>query len=259
MATDISPELYEKITKRFDELRLSDKTCEAMRQRFQAGAATYREGGKYAERVGRHLSRALQEVLTEDVLPNGTLYFNIAENTLGKALYMDAELISQAAEQIQTGINASAGIRLKPVKVKPDAERIRGLVDAAASVETFEESAKFLGEPVVNFTQHIMDSHVKANAEFQSKAGLNVRVEREYDGVGLHDGTDVCEFCTRRAGSWTYDKAMSVGAFERHENCGCTIDYVTKKGVVQRQTNWRNNEWQDRIDREQELLSRRRQ
>lgn len=258
MAADISPELYEKIVTRFDEMRLSDKTCEEMRKRFRSGSATYREGGKYAERVGKHLSKALEEVLTEDVLPNGTLYYNIAENTLGKALYMDAELIEETAQQIQAGINAKAGIQLKPVKVTPDADRIHGLVNAAANAGTYEEAAKMLGEPVVNFTRAAMDSHVKANAEFQTKAGLDVRVEREYDGVGLHDGTDTCDWCLQRAGSWTYDKAKSVGAFERHEGCGCTIDYIVKKGTIRRQTNWKNNEWEERIQKEQEILSRRR-
>ena len=258
MAADISPELYEKIVTRFDELRYADKTCEAMRKKFQSGAATYREGGKYAERVGKHLSQALEEVLTEDVLPNGTLYYNIAENTLGKALYMDAELINETAQQIQTGINEKAGIRLKPVRVSPDEERIHGLVNAAANAGSIEEATVMLGEPVINFTRSVMDSNIKANAEFQTKAGLDVRVEREYDDVGLHNGTDVCEWCERRAGTWTYDKAMSVGAFERHENCGCTIDYVVKKGAVYRQTNWKNNEWEERIQKEQEILSRRR-
>ena len=245
MAADISPELYRKIIKRFDELRLADKQCESLRELFRSGAATYREGGKYAERVGKHLSQALRETLTEEALPNGKLYYNIAQNTLGKALYLDADLIDQTAKQIQTGINKKAGIGLKPANVPVDKERINGLVNAAANAKTFEETVSALGSPVVFFSQNVMDSNIRANAELQTKAGLSVRVEREYDDVGLHDGTDICEFCKKREGTWTFEQAMRVGAFERHENCGCTIDYTTRKGRKQRQTDWKQNKWKN--------------
>lgn len=227
MAADITPELYKKIQDAFDELRLADKAAEDLRSRIQQGSATYKEAYKYASRCGELLSEVLKQQLTEDVLPNGTLYYNIAERTLGTALYYNSQLISEACEQVQNAINQAAGVNLKAVSVPADKDLINMVVNMAAHSDDYQE---VLGEPVVNVSRKVVDNNLKANAKFQNKVGLDVRVEREYDGVGLHDGRDTCTWCLDRAGSWTYDKAIANGVFERHEGCGCIIDYRTQKG-----------------------------
>jgi len=250
--TDVAPELFESIVNTFNQLCSGDRILADLRQQIQNGTATYRQAYQYAERCGMHLSGVLHAVLKEDNLPNGTLYYNIAEKTLGQALHMNAEQILNMVRQIQETINEKAGVKLKPVEVPVNEDRIHEIVSAAANAETYEKAAVQFDEPVTTESRRAVDDSLKANARFHDKAGLEVRVEREYDGVGLHDGTDACEWCLERAGSFTYDKAMAVGAFERHEGCGCIIDYTSKKGVTTRSTG-RNSGWEEQKAKENRI------
>lgn len=83
----------------------------------------------------------------------------------------------------------------------------------------------------------VSDDYLKENAEFHEKSGLSIKVKREYDGVGLHNGKDDCQFCRQRCGEWdNYRDAYDAEAFVRHPGCGCEIEYVTAKGEKVRQT-----------------------
>ena len=65
-----------------------------------------------ADEIGTALEYAVKSVLSEDTLPNGTLYYNIlktlSEETLGDAY----DLGEQAAKDVQKAINTSYGIGL---------------------------------------------------------------------------------------------------------------------------------------------------
>lgn len=89
-----------------------------------------------------------------------------------------------------------------------------------------------------------LDDADKKNVSDAASAGLETRVIRKYDDVGLHGGKDDCEFCKSREGEWSYRDAISHGVFQRHPGCECTIDYVTAKGS-QRQVDWKNNKWEN--------------
>lgn len=83
----------------------------------------------------------------------------------------------------------------------------------------------------------VHDDSLKENAENASGVGLEVRVSREYDGVGVHNGKDVCLWCLSRCGeNMTLQEAYWKGSFQRHEGCGCLIEYVSKRGVKTYQT-----------------------
>lgn len=105
------------------------------------------------------------------------------------------------------------------------------------------------------FARKAMDDSLKHNAENASGAGLEVRVTRIYDGVGLSNGRR-CEWCLERCGEdMPYQEAYQKGAFERHEGCGCIIEYVSKKGEKTYQTgksspdNWLSEkEFQKRVN-----------
>ena len=81
------------------------------------------------------------------------------------------------------------------------------------------------------------DESLKSNAENASNAGLEVRVTRIYDGVGLHNGKEKCQWCIDRCGeNMTLQEAYEKGAFQRHEGCGCIVEYTSNKGVRTIQT-----------------------
>ena len=242
MAVDIAPELYEQIQMIFSR-KMSAARAGAHKALFDTvenGRPTYPQAQRYARVSGQYLSESLLEVLTPESLPNGHLYYNIAQKTLGQALEDEYGLVSDAAYRAQQAVNDAAGIGIKPIKPEFNRNRADGLIDLLSGAEVISDESWVLGEPVVNFSQNIVDESIKKNAGFQEQAGLDVRVIRKYDGVGLHDRDTPCQWCLSRAGSFSYDEAMSLGVFQRHEGCGCTIEYTSKKGVTTRSTSRRS-------------------
>lgn len=76
------------------------------------------------------------------------------------------------------------------------------------------------------------DESIKENASAAERAGLEVRVTRIYDGVGLSGGRE-CQWCISRCGKdMTLDEAYEKGAFQRHPGCGCEIEYTSAKGIT---------------------------
>lgn len=238
--TDIAPGLYEKIMeafqKRYSKATIFGEPIQNIEATLRTREALFRDADIYAVEVGTMLSEAMKEVLVLDELPNKTLYYNIAEKTIGKSLQESYRLVSSVAGVIQEEINGRAGIGMKPVKPEMNMAAIEKIIDRAAHADTQEKLDSALTEPVNTYPRTVVDDTIKANAKVQSEAGLEVKVERKYDGVGVHNRKDPCEWCLARQGSWTYPDAMEAGVFERHDGCGCIIDYTSKKGERSRST-----------------------
>ena len=224
--TDVAPILHEAIKKAFDAGIKNDKTVTKLMAKLKDGTATYRDVAKYADKVGGYTSKALQGALTASALPDGHLYYNIATRTVQPALENAQDLIDEMSKVAQTNANAKAKIGIRPIMPEHN-DRIAGLIDAMTEAEEFDET--LLDEPVKNLARARVDDFQKANADFHKKAGLETVVIREYDGRGLHNGTEACEWCLAREGEWSYDDAIANGVFERHDGCGCTIEVVTRK------------------------------
>jgi len=258
---DIAPELYEKIKESFDrkyaQAQLFGGSMSEMVVKINNGTATFQDANIYASMVGGFMADAMKENLILDELPGKRLYSNIARKTIGEGLKDTYGIVSAAAKVAQAEHNAAAKIGLKPVQPKLETKRVDNIVNKAAASKTQQELNAMLETAVPTFARQVVDDTQKANARQHNRAGLEVKVEREYDGVGLHGGTDVCDWCLQRAGTWTYDKAMANGVFERHEGCGCIITYTSAKGKVTVSTG-KNSGWVDRdkwIAEEQRILS----
>lgn len=101
-----------------------------------------------------------------------------------------------------------------------------------------------LANIVGTISRKVHDDSQKKNAGNASEAGLEVRVSRTYDDVGLSGRRD-CQFCLdRECTNVTLDEAYEIGAFQRHPGCGCEITYTTEKGTKV-QTDWHSNTWDD--------------
>ena len=68
-------------------------------------------------------------VLSEDALPNGKLYWNIAQRTIIPLLKEAYVMVMEAAEAVQKREDADLGINIKPIRPDFPEERIRGLID----------------------------------------------------------------------------------------------------------------------------------
>ena len=91
-----------------------------------------------------------------------------------------------------------------------------------------------MAEPIVNFSQSIVDETIKANAEFQAKAGLRPKIIRREAG-------NCCDWCKGLVGTYTYPD-VPEDVYKRHRYCRCTVDYYPRDGKKQ---NIHTKEWID--------------
>lgn len=220
---DVAPELLEKVKKDFDAKMAADEKVKAIQKRIAQGTATSEDISLYSMQVGDHAAEALQANLTAGTLPNGNLYYNIADRVVMPQLIDNYNLVEDIAEQIQMQLNEAAGIGLQPTRVGINQGRTSGIIDALTkNPEDGIDAVKWLlNEPIKNYTQSVADEFIKENAKAQANAGLSARVERRVYG-------GCCDWCRGLAG--VYDYGTEPGDFYRkHEECRCIILFNPSK------------------------------
>ena len=225
---DIVPGLLEKIQSQFNERTYnSDKLKKALKL-MKVKKATYLDVNDFAVEVGEILADVLGQNITASVLPNGNMYFNIADRLLNPTMQKNFELITGFAGDVQTDLNRAAGLNLKAQIPGISQDRIDGIVNRISSDPDFEKVKWLLDEPIVNFSQSIVDDAIRANASFHAKAGLSPKITRRVSGRA-------CDWCQKLAGTYDYgDEPKDV--YRRHERCRCTVDYNPGEG--KRQNVW---------------------
>lgn len=240
---DIVPELLEKLQKEFQKAYESSRKLGKLMQQIQNGSASYAEANDFAIETGELLAEVFRTNLSSDVLPDGRMYYNIAKRILEPMLEDNYHLAADVAVQVQQAMNSAAGIGLKAVYPEMNADRIRGIIDIVSGKESFDDIAYMLSEPVVNFTQSVVDDTVKANVDFQGKSGLKPRVVRRVAG-------NCCDWCAALAGTYTYPD-VPRDVYRRHKYCRCTVTFDQGSGKVQDiwSKKWRDPEEDDKIEK----------
>lgn len=231
--TDVVPELLADIESAFNAQTMADRRLATVSKRIRDGTATQIDGHAYAERLGKDASRALQEVLTAERLPDGKLYYNIATRTVIPTLENNQRLINEAATQIQKGIDAKQGLRIGSISPKFPTERINGLIDkmTADDIE-LDEALRWIGEPIVNNSEAFMDDFVRENVEFRYNAGLKATITRVAD-------SKCCDWCSSLEGTFDYGSAPE-DIYRRHEFCRCSVTYQSERTS---QNVWSKRSW----------------
>jgi hypothetical protein len=232
MDKDIVPKLLETIEKEFDEKTFNSPKIKKALQSLKNNKATYLDANEFAIEVGEILSDVLTKNITVKILPDGKMYYNIADRILNPTMSKNYSLISDFAVDIQTELNHQAGLRIKGQKAKLNQSRIDGIIERLAEADNFDDIKWILGEPMVNFSQSIVDDTVKENVEFQAKAGLNPKIIRKPD-------SKPCKWCKSLVGEYNYQDAPP-DVYKRHENCKCTVEY--KPDNIKSQNVW-NKTW----------------
>lgn len=232
---DITPGLLQKIQKDFQSEFDKSKTISELYKKVRDGTVTYSEANKFSIKVGEILSGAFKNNISSDILPNGRMYYNIAKGILEPTLTRNHELITDVTSRIQTALNKSANIGIKAITPEINQSRIDGLIDKVSDAEVYDDVAWVLDEPIVNFSQSIVDDTVKANAEFQHKSGLSPQIVRTSSGK-------CCEWCSRLVGTYEYGDVRDTGndVFRRHSNCRCEVTFHNGK---KRQDVWSKQKW----------------
>lgn len=242
MVKDIVPELLDLIEKEFDEKTYNSEALKKAIQALNDKKATYKDAHEFAIEVGEILSEVLNKNITAEILPDGRMYFNIANRILNPTMSKNYELVSSYAADVQTTLNRNAGLRIKGQKSELNQSKIDGIIERLSTAEKFEEIKWILDEPIKNFSQSIVDDTAKVNMKFQARAGLEPKIRRVVVG-------DCCDWCRRLAGTYEYGKEPE-DIYRRHRYCRCRVEYYPGDGRVQdsRTKEWRDPEREAKIE-----------
>lgn len=225
---DVAPKLFDKIQKEFERNYLKNKKIDELKKKLVEGVASYKDGHAFAIEVGTILVSAFEKNLSSEVLPNGRLYYNIADRIIRPMLKQDFDLIAEYSTKMQAILNKKAKIGIKAIKPEMNEDKVQGIIDITSGKMYFDDIAYMLGEPIINFSQAIIDDTVKANADFQYKAGLSPKIRRISTGK-------CCEWCDELAGIYDYEEVSDTGnnVFRRHRSCRCLVEYDPGDGKRQ--------------------------
>lgn len=227
---DIAPELLEKVQQSFEA------ETAGLRDEIANGVKSYEEAYAYAIQVGEALSKSFGVNITAEILPDGMMYYNIADKVVRPMLQAEYELTSAAAVQAQRSANQAAGIGIKPLTADFDEDRAQGIIDRVSS-QPFEEVSWLLNEPVKSFSKNVVDQTLEKNVEFQGKSGLSPKIRRTANG-------ETCEWCQAVAGTYEYPN-VPKDVYRRHANCDCVVEYIDGgKHPGMKQNVW-TKKWED--------------
>lgn len=187
------------------------------------GRASLNDVSELSTQLGTALSRLISVNVTPDKLPDGKLYYNIANTFLTGSLHDNFDIINVTAQAVQESIDSKNGVRIEPQKADFPAERVHSIVNAVSD-ETADWSTiqRRMDSPVRNVTESFYNDYVEANAEFRSDAGLKSYIIRETDG-------NCCTWCSSLAGQYEYPNGVSPDVYARHDNCTCTVTFISDK------------------------------
>lgn len=125
---DIVPELIESIRNDFETNKKQIKKKER---------STFKDVHDYATKLGEALSASFQKNITEKVLPEGVMYFNIAERAIRPFLEEIYKEVLQEAATVQKKLNSKVGIGMTPIIPEIDEDRIKGIIDKLSNGELY--------------------------------------------------------------------------------------------------------------------------
>lgn len=225
MENDVLPSILQEVQERFERDFGKSEIVKNAFAALKAKKATYKTANEFAIEIGDILSKALGASLSTDKLPDGKMYYNIAQRLLTDVLGRNYELVSGYTSDVQKNLNQEAKIGLKVQVPELNLDRIAGIVNRFSSEENFEDVSWLLGEPIVNFTQSIIDDSIKKNAEFHHQSGLQPEIIRK---SYFH----CCEWCQEVQGNYKYPR-VPKDVYRRHQHCRCIVDYDPKSGKTQ--------------------------
>lgn len=219
---DIAPYLLEEIQKEFDSLYRKNKKIQKLLEIINSGRGTYEEANEYAIEVGEILAKCYADSITEEILPDGKMYYNIAKRLIEPTMQNNFDLISDVATEVQSTLNRAAAIGLKVAEPEMNFFKTESIINKLTS-DQFSKVAFILQEPIVHFSQSIVDDTIKENAELHSKSGLHPKITRKVRG-------GCCKWCMNLAGTYEYPDDVPDDVYRRHDHCRCEVLYDPGEG-----------------------------
>lgn len=236
---DISPELLEKLQEEFKKKFNSNKNIKKLNELILSKKVTFTEANEFAFELGNILAEVFKSNLSSEILPDGRMYFNIAKKVIEPQIYQNYELISAYSSDVQNMLNKNSGLGIKAIRPPVNQDRIDGIIKRVSDEEEFDKIKWILNEPIKNFSQSVVDETIKANAEFQYKAGLKPKIIRKEFGK-------CCEWCREVVGTYEYPK-VPKDVYKRHRYCRCSVEYIE---AGKSQNVWTKNIYQGKTEEE---------
>jgi hypothetical protein len=134
---DIVPELQKSILADFQSQVEEDYKI----QRILSGEdekATFADVSKLSARLGEYAADSLKRNLTDETLPDGVLYWNIAKRTIVPLMQEVQKIALDMAEAVQTREDKKAGIGIKPIRPEFNEERIEAVINRVIFMSQME-------------------------------------------------------------------------------------------------------------------------
>lgn len=129
MNNDVVPSLIEKVFNAYNESIANSSQIKAFYELLDKNKATMQDVQKYSKLLGVLASKAILKTITKDELPNGILYWNIAERVLTPLFEDIHKKVAESYAIVQKRMDKKIGINLKPIEAPFPNERIRDLID----------------------------------------------------------------------------------------------------------------------------------
>lgn len=135
---DIVPKLQKSVLSDFYSMVEEDNKMQAILT-GKDKRATLTQVSKHAERLGEYAVRSLEKNLTDETLPDGTLYWNIAKGAIPPLMREVQNLAINMAVTIQKREDEKTGIGLKPVRAPFNQERIEAVMNKVVFLSKMPE------------------------------------------------------------------------------------------------------------------------
>jgi hypothetical protein len=231
---DIGAELLEKIRAEFQKSCKADKYIQSVLKKIDGGTAKMEEVALLSKQLGFRASQAIGAHVNIAVLPDGKMYYNIADTILTGVLKDNYDVINSAAAECQKALDGAAGINITPQQAAFPTERVQAVANAASIPDITEEvMIRRMTAPAQNITESFYNDYVQKNVKFRSDAGLDCYIIR-------NDHGGCCAWCSKLAGKYHYPEDVPKDVYRRHDNCGCTVTYLNGKKA---QNVWDKTKW----------------
>lgn len=231
---DIGAELLGKIRAEFQNSCKADKYIQSVLKKIEGGTAKMEEVAMLSKQLGFRVSQAIGAHVNVAALPDGKMYYNIADTILTGVLKDNYDVINSAAAECQKALDSQTGINITPQQAAFPTERVQAVVNAASVPDIAEEvMIRRMTAPAQNITESFYNDYVQTNVKFRSDAGLDCYIIR-------NDHGGCCEWCAKLAGKYHYPEDVPKDVYRRHDNCGCTVTYLNGRKA---QNVWDKTKW----------------